>query len=76
MMVSKLEGALETALEAALEDLANAQDTIEHVTAVEQDGAHIPIDWREIGGIRVGLDAAGNAVRVELGDTLDGWVAE
>jgi len=51
-------------------------DTIEHVTAVEQDGAHIPIDWREIGGIRVGLDAAGNAVRVEFGDTLPGWVAE
>lgn len=63
-------------LDQALEDLANAQNTIEHVTAVEQDGAHIPIDWREIGGIRVGLDAAGNAVRVELGDTLPGWVAE
>jgi len=63
-------------LDQALEDLANAQDTIEHVTAVEQDGAHIPIDWREIGGIRVGLDAAGNAVRVEFGDTLPGWVAE
>jgi hypothetical protein len=71
-MASKLEGALE----AALEDLANAQDTIEHVTAVEQDGAHIPYDWRELGGIRVGLDAAGNAVRVEFGDTLPGWVAE
>jgi len=71
-MVSKIQQYLDQ----ALEDLANAQDTIEHVTAVEQDGAHIPIDWHEIGGIRVGLDAAGNAVRVEFGDTLPGWVAE
>jgi hypothetical protein len=63
-------------LDQALEDLANAMDTLEHVTAVEQDGAHIPYDWREIGGIRIGLDAAGNAVRVEFGDTLPGWVAE
>ena len=63
-------------LDQALEDLADAQDLIENVAAVEQDGAHIPIDWREIGGIRVGLDAAGNAVRVEFGDTLPGWVAE
>jgi predicted AAA+ superfamily ATPase len=71
-MVSKIQQDLDE----ALEDLANAMDTIEHVTAVEQDGAHIPIDWHEIGGIRVGLDAAGNAVRVEFGDTLPGWVAE
>lgn len=64
------------ALGRALEDLVDARDLIEHVTAVEQDGAHIVVDWHTPGGIRVGLDAAGNAVRVEFGDTLPGWVAE
>ncbi len=64
------------ALDQALEEIADLRDTLEHVTAVEQDGAHIPIERREIGGIRIGLDVAGNAVRVEFGDTLPGWVAE
>lgn len=63
-------------LDQALEDILTLEDTIGHVIAVEQGGAHIPIGWREIGGIRIGLDAAGNAVRVEFGDTLPGWVAE
>lgn len=71
-MVSKLEGAFE----AARDEILQLEKTLKHVTAVEQDGAHIPIDWRELGCIRVGLDAAGNAVRVEFGDTLPGWVAE
>ena len=72
MMAGKLEGAFE----AARDEIMQLEKTLNHVTAVEQDGAHIPYDWRELGGIRVGLDAAGNAVRVEFGDTLDGWVAE
>lgn len=63
-------------LDDALDEIAGLEDLIGHVTAVEQDGAHIVIEWREIGGIRIGLDAAGNAVRVEFGDTLPGWVAE
>lgn len=63
-------------LDEALDEILTLKNTLNHVTAVEQDGAHIAIEWREIGGIRVGLDAAGNAVRVEFGDTLPGWVAE
>lgn len=63
-------------LDQALDEIITLEDLIGHVTAVEQDGAHIPIEWREIGGIRIGLDAAGNAMRVEFGDTLPGWVAE
>lgn len=58
------------------DEIIQLEEMLGHVTAVEQDGAHIPIEWREIGGIRIGLDAAGNAVRVEFGDTLPGWVAE
>lgn len=67
---------LRIALDSALDEVTELQDLIGHVTAVEQDGAHIPVEWREIGGIRIGLDVAGNAVRVEFGDTLEGWVAE
>jgi hypothetical protein len=67
---------LKSELEDRVTDLEHQLYIPEHVTAVERDGAHIPIDWREIGGIRVGLDAAGDAVRVEFGDTLPGWVAE
>lgn len=68
--------ALTKDLDQALDEILTLQDTLEHVIAVEQNGAHIPYDWREIGGIRIGLDAAGNAVRVEFGNTLPGWVAE
>lgn len=64
------------ALDRAMEEIADLQALIGHVTAMEQDGAHIVIEWCEIGGIRIGLDAAGNAVRVEFGDTLPGWMAE
>lgn len=70
--MTKLDGALE----AAQDEIATLRNMLEDVTAVEQDGAHIVMEWREIGGIRIGLDAAGNAVRVEFGDTLPGWVAE
>lgn len=63
-------------LDEALDGIAELEDLIGHVTAVERDRAHIAIEWREMGGIRIGLDAAGNAVRVEFGDTLPGWVAE
>ena len=64
--------------------LSEALDRIEELeaqiasglSAVEQDGAHIVIDWREFPGLRVGLDAAGNAVRVEFDPAVDAWVGE
>lgn len=60
----------------ALEELADALDAIEHVQAVEQVGAHVVMSWVEYPGLRVGLDATGNAARVEFDPALDGWVAE
>lgn len=48
----------------------------QEVVAVEAHCAHIPIDWVEVGGVRVGLDACGTAVRVELPDSLYGWLWE
>lgn len=55
------------------EELESAFDSVAPIGA---HCAHIPVTWREIGGIRVGLDAAGNAVRVEGLDGLYGWFAE
>lgn len=67
--------------------LSEAQDRIEEledelqapVIAIEANCAHIAITWQEIGGIRIGLDAAGSAVRVEIDDNLAGmygWTAD
>lgn len=64
------------ALDEAIEEIADLKDLIEYVSAVEVDGAHIPVEWRDVGGIRIGLDACGNAVRVEFPDRSDGWCAE
>lgn len=55
---------------------AELESALESVAAIEAHCAHIPVTWREIGGIQVGLDAAGNAVRVEGLDGLYGWFAE
>jgi hypothetical protein len=55
------------------EELAFA---LESVAAIEAHCAHVAVEWREIGGIRVGLGAAGNAVRMEGLDGLYGWFAE
>ena len=44
--------------------------------AVELECASIPVEWVEVGGVRVGLDAGGSAVRIELPDCLYGWTAE
>ena len=65
---------LSVALDQALEELADAREVIENVAAVEVAGAHIVLTWVDYPGARVGIDAAGNAVRVEL----DGprWIAE
>lgn len=63
-------------LEERVEDL---EYVLAHVSAVEAGCSSIPVDWREIGGIRVGLNAVGDAVRVEFPATLTGmygWDAE
>ena len=56
-----------TKLSDALEDLAD-------VWAIEVADAHVVVEWQDFPGCRVGIDAAGNAVRVEF----DGprWGAE
>lgn len=70
-----------------MSNLSEAQERIEEleeelqapVIAIEANCAHIAIEWREIGGIRIGLDAAGTAVRVEIDDNLTGmygWAAD
>lgn len=43
------------------------------VEALEQDGAHIAVEWREFPGLRIGLDAAGNAMRVEFDPSVNAW---
>lgn len=63
-------------LDYAMDEIAELQNALAHVLAVERDGAHIPIEWHEVGGVRIGLDGSGNAVRVEFPDDLPGWVAE
>jgi hypothetical protein len=65
--------------EALEEEVADLQYTLEHVQAVTAGCSSIPVEWLDVGGIRVGLSATGDAVRVEFPDTLTGmygWDAE
>jgi hypothetical protein len=62
--------------EQAQGEIETLKHTLEHVTAVEAGCSSIPVEWREIGGARIGLDAAGSAVRIELPDVTYGWDAE
>lgn len=57
------------ALDAAIEEIADLKDMIEHVSMVEYNstGAHIPVSWETFGDVSVGLDVAGNAVAVSFG---------
>lgn len=68
--MSKLSDALERIQE--LEDEQGAAD----VTAIEVECAHVVVTWIDHPGGRVGLDAAGSMVRVELDRDLYGWFAE
>lgn len=61
-----------TALEATLADLPEAGEC----AAVELEGARIPVEWVEVGGVRLGLDSGGTTVRVELPELPLGWTAE
>ena len=64
--------------------LTDARDRIEEleeelaagVTAIEAHCSHIVMTWIEYSGGRVGLDAAGSMVRVELEPALYGWAVE
>jgi hypothetical protein len=62
-------------LEQALDEILSLEMTIQNVSAIELKDCAIPFDWKEVGGVRIGLDAGGTAVRVELSDH-PGWVAE
>ena len=68
--MSKLSDALERIQE--LEDEQGAAD----VTAVEVECAHVVTTWIDYDGGRVGLDAAGSMVRVELEPSIYGRSAE
>lgn len=50
---------------AIVDDLLNDADPIDTLEVV---GAHIVVETREIGGLFVGLDVAGNAVTACFGD--------
>lgn len=60
-------------LEARIAELENGPFQTWRVTAVS---ASIAVEWREVGGVRVGLDAGGEAVDVMLPDRAYGWEAE
>lgn len=55
---------------------AELEGALEGISAVELVCSSIPIEWREIDGVRIGLDAAGSVVRIELPERLYGWNAE
>lgn len=61
---------------ARIEELEAELDALTDVRAIEQDGAHIVLTWIDYPGGRVGLDAAGDMVRVEFEQATDRWVAE
>jgi len=61
---------------ARVEELEAELDTLTDVSAIEQSAAHIVMTWIDYPGGRVGLDAAGNMVRVEFDPATDRWVAE
>ena len=63
-------------LDEARDRIADLEYVLANVSAVEAGCSHISIEWREIGGIRIGLDASGDAVRVEFPERLYGWDAE
>lgn len=63
-------------IEALQNDLEQAEYDMANVSAVELDGASIAVEWREIGGVRVGLDAGGDAMRVEFRQDAYGWRME
>lgn len=52
------------------------EDALNNISAVELACSSIPTEWQEVGGVRIGLDAAGSAVRIELPERLYGWDAE
>lgn len=62
--------------DALADQVAALEDDAAHVTAVERGCSSIPVEWVEVGGVRVGLDSAGSAVRVELPAEAHGWDAE
>lgn len=68
--MSKLSEALER-----IEELEEQLELLEPF-AVERRKARIVANWIEYSGLRVGLDAAGDAVRVELEPALNGWIVE
>lgn len=63
-------------LEARVEELESQALGAGECTAVVLECSSIPVEWVEVGGIRIGLDSAGSAVRVEFPDCLYGWTAE
>lgn len=67
---------LDSRIDALEDQVAELEYTLAHVTAVEAGCSSIPVEWREIGGVRIGLDAAGSAVRIELPEHIYGWDAE
>lgn len=69
MAKSKVAERLETA-EGEIEDL---KYEAAHVATVVRGCSSIPVDWVEVGGIRVGLDSGGDAVEVRIPHTLHGW---
>lgn len=62
-------------LSEALERAEESEAALSDVSAVEAHCASIVVTWVEYPNGRVGLDAAGSMVRVEL-DGLYGWFAE
>lgn len=62
-------------LSEALERAEDAEAALQDVSAVEAHCASIVVQWVDYPGGRVGLDAAGSMVRVEL-EGLYGWSAE
>lgn len=69
-----------TAWKAKYEEAAERIEELEaefgNVNAIEARCSSIPVEWLEIGGVRIGIDTGGAAVRVELPKTLYGWNAE
>lgn len=57
-----------------IEELEGQLERLENVPAIEAWWAFIVITWVEYPGGRVGLDAAGNMVRVELDASPHGWM--
>lgn len=57
-----------------IEELESQLADLENVPAIEAHGASIAIAWVNYPGGRVGLDAVGNMVRVEVDPSANGWM--